>query len=59
MAACQATGIGRTKLYQEMQAGRVETMKLGKRRLVLVRSLLALIDPQALAGLANVGGQQI
>jgi hypothetical protein len=50
--ACQATGLGRTKLYEEMQAGRVETMNVGKRRLVLVRSLVNLIDPKS-AGAAT------
>ena len=45
--ACEATGIGRTKLYEEIGAGRVETMNIGKRRLVLVRSLVKLIDPAA------------
>ena len=45
--ACQATGIGRTKLYEEIGAGRVETMSIGKRRLILVRSLVNLIDPKA------------
>jgi hypothetical protein len=43
--ACQATGLGRTKLYEEIGAGRVETKTIGKRRLVLVRSLVRLIDP--------------
>jgi hypothetical protein len=47
--ACQATGIGRTKLYEEMTAGRVQTTNVGKRRLVLVPSLLRLIDPQGAA----------
>lgn len=45
--ACEATGIGRTKLYEEMSAGRVQTTTVGRRRLVLVRSLLAFIDPTA------------
>jgi hypothetical protein len=44
--ACEATGIGRTKLYEEMTAGRVQTTNVGKRRLVLVPSLLRLIEPQ-------------
>ena len=34
--ACRATGLGRTKLYEEMAAGRVQTTDVGKRRLVLV-----------------------
>jgi hypothetical protein len=44
--ACQATGIGRTKLYEEMSAGRVRTTNVGKRRLVLVPSLLQLLAPR-------------
>ena len=55
--ACQATGIGRTKLYEEMSAGRVQTTNIGKRRLVLVSSLLRLIDPQA-ASAASSGAPQ-
>jgi hypothetical protein len=45
--ACQATGIGRTKLYEEMSAGRVQTTNIGKRRLVLVASLLKRLEPAA------------
>ena len=45
--ACQATGIGRTKLYEEMSAGRVQTANIGKRRLVLVASLLKRLEPTA------------
>jgi len=44
--ACEATGIGRTKLYEEMAGGRVRTTNVGKRRLVLVPSLLRLVEPQ-------------
>ncbi len=43
--ACEATGLGRTKLYEEMSAGRVQTTTIGKRRLVLVPSLLRLLNP--------------
>ena len=43
--ACQATGLGRTKLYEMMDAGRVQTIHVDKRRLVLVASLLKLGDP--------------
>ena len=45
--ACQATGLGRTKLYEEMATGRVQTTHIGKRRLVLVSSLLRLLGPQS------------
>ena len=41
--ACRATGIGRTKLYEEISAGRIESVTIGKRRLVLVPSLLRLL----------------
>jgi hypothetical protein len=42
--ACSAIGLGRTKLYQLIGEGSVETTSIGRRRLVLVRSLVALID---------------
>jgi excisionase family DNA binding protein len=45
--ACQATGIGRTKLYEEIGAGRIETANVGRRRLIVVRSLIRLIDPES------------
>jgi excisionase family DNA binding protein len=44
---CEAAGIGRTKLYELIQSGEVESVQIGRRRLVLVRSLMALIDPKA------------
>jgi hypothetical protein len=37
--ACVATGLGRTKLYEEIAAGRVHIRKVGKRTLVIVDSL--------------------
>jgi hypothetical protein len=43
--ACAATGLGRTKLYEEIGAGRVRTRKFGTRTLIVVASLVALIDP--------------
>ena len=44
--ACAATGIGRSKLYELMIDGRIETTSVGRRRLVLVPSLLQLVQPQ-------------
>jgi excisionase family DNA binding protein len=44
--ACRATGIGRTKLYEEISAGRIESVTIGKRRLVLVPSLLRLLGSE-------------
>jgi predicted DNA-binding transcriptional regulator AlpA len=45
--ACAATGLGRTKIYEEISAGRVQTSKVGTRTLILVESLVAMIDPSA------------
>jgi excisionase family DNA binding protein len=42
--ACEVTGLGRTKLYELIGTGRIVTTTIGRRRLVLVRSLLALLD---------------
>jgi excisionase family DNA binding protein len=39
--ACEATGLGRTKLYELIGAGQLITTTVGRRRLVIVRSLLA------------------
>jgi len=41
--ACEATGIGRTKLYELIGEGQLDTMTIGRRRLVLVPSLLSLL----------------
>jgi hypothetical protein len=38
------TGLGRTKLYELIGAGRIVTTTIGRRRLVVVHSLLALLD---------------
>lgn len=37
--ACQMTALGRSKLYQELSAGRLKACKAGKRTLVLVESI--------------------
>ncbi|WP_166216893.1 hypothetical protein [Bradyrhizobium septentrionale] len=36
--ACEVTGLGRTKLYELIGAGRIVTTTIGRRRLVVVRS---------------------
>jgi excisionase family DNA binding protein len=41
--ACEATGLGRTKLYELIGEGHLDTTTIGRRRLVLVRSLRALL----------------
>ena len=42
--ACQATGLGRTKIYGLISEGCIETVTIGRRRLVLVRSLFKLLE---------------
>jgi excisionase family DNA binding protein len=44
--ACSGTGVARTRLYQMIADKRVQTTKEGRRRLVIVRSLIAVLDPQ-------------
>jgi excisionase family DNA binding protein len=43
LEACSATGLSRSKLYEEIAAGRIKTAKVGGRSLVVVASLLSLI----------------
>jgi len=42
--ACDAVGLGKTKFYELMGAGVVETISVGRRRLVRVPSLLRFLD---------------
>lgn len=42
--ACQAVGFGRTKLYELMDEGHIQTVKIGRRRLVHVQSLLGYLS---------------
>ncbi|WP_442895959.1 helix-turn-helix domain-containing protein [Bradyrhizobium sp. AZCC 2289] len=42
--ACEVTGLVRTKLYKLIGAGHIVTTTIGRRRLVVVQSLLALLD---------------
>jgi excisionase family DNA binding protein len=43
--ACDATGLGRTKLYELIGERHLATTTVGRRRLVVVRSLLSLLEP--------------
>jgi excisionase family DNA binding protein len=45
--ACEATGLGRTKFYELIGDGRVTTTTIGRRRLVIVQSLFALVGVNA------------
>ncbi len=42
--ACEATSLGRTKLYELIGAGQLATTTVGRRRLVIVRGLLSLLE---------------
>jgi excisionase family DNA binding protein len=41
--ACHAVGIGRSKLYQLISQGRIETRKIGSRTIILADSLRDLV----------------
>ena len=41
--ACDAVGLGRTKLYELIGGGEIDTIAIGRRRLVRVASLLKLL----------------
>jgi excisionase family DNA binding protein len=41
--ACDAVGLGRTKLYELIGGGEIDTVTVGRRRLVRVASLLKLL----------------
>ena len=45
--ACEVTGLGRTKFYELIGDGRVTTMTIGRRRLVIVQSLFSLVGVNA------------
>ncbi|WP_125954136.1 helix-turn-helix domain-containing protein [Novosphingobium sp. MD-1] len=42
--AVKASGLGKTTLYEAMADGRLETRKVGRKRLILTRSLRRLIE---------------
>jgi excisionase family DNA binding protein len=42
--ACKATSLGRTKVYELIGDGRLATTTIGRRRLVIVRGLLSLLE---------------
>ncbi|MGF7156097.1 helix-turn-helix domain-containing protein [Novosphingobium gossypii] len=42
--ACRLTGIGRSKLYELIGEGRIETVKIGSMTLVLTQSLRKLVE---------------
>ncbi len=42
--ACQASGLGKSKLYELISAGKIDTVKVGRRTLVKVESLRRLLE---------------
>lgn len=44
--ACRASSLGRTRLYQLINEGRLEALKVGKRTLIPAASLRALVAGQ-------------
>lgn len=44
LEACHAIGIGRSKLYELIAQGRLETRKIGSRTLIPADSLRALLE---------------
>lgn len=47
---CEMIGIGKTKTYELINDGSLETIKLGRRRLILMRSVRKLISASAETG---------
>lgn len=45
--ACRVTSIGKTRLYQLINEGKLEARKLGRRTLIPAASLRALIEGEA------------
>ncbi len=44
--ACEASGLGRTKIYEAMADGRLVSTKIDNRRLIVVASLLTMLEPE-------------
>ena len=43
-ATCRMLGLGRTKVYDLLATGALQSIHIGRRRLVLVASIHALLD---------------
>ena len=44
--AAKALSLGRTSIYELMRTGKLETRKMGRRRLITAESLRRLVDGQ-------------
>jgi excisionase family DNA binding protein len=51
--ACEATGLGRTKIYELIGDGKLVATSIGRRRLVDVASLLTLMKPKSVTDLSR------
>jgi excisionase family DNA binding protein len=47
--ACTITGLSHSSIYELIRDGRLTSVMIGRRRLVLMRSIEALLQPQAAA----------
>lgn len=45
--ACELTGLGRTSIYEALKDERLQSVTIGRRRLILYSSLEALVAPEA------------
>lgn len=45
--ACEITGLGRTKIYELICDQKLKAVAIGRRRLVLMKSIEALLQPAA------------
>ncbi len=43
--ACEVTSLGRSSIYGMIGRGELETRKVGRRQLIVIRSLEALVKP--------------
>lgn len=49
-AFCKRVGVGRTKAYQLIGAGELQAVKIGRRTLITVESIEALIERSSIKG---------
>ncbi len=44
---CHITGLGRTTVYELIAEGKLKSVAIGRRRLILMQSIEALLQPKA------------
>jgi excisionase family DNA binding protein len=45
----RVSGIGRTKIYELLDEGKLQAIKIGKRRLIVIRSYKRMVEEQVAA----------